>query len=113
MLDELPRDQVDENFAKSTVEMVAIRAESEVAEQARRANKWKTLGWGLVFAGIGAAAATGFWLTYFQLSEPNRQVVRDLPILQHLDAYQNAGSVDYLRDLEKQGLFSKDETDAQ
>jgi hypothetical protein len=40
-------------------------------------------------------------------------VVRDLPILQHLDAYQNAGSIDFLRGLEKEGLFAKDESDAQ
>jgi anti-sigma factor RsiW len=113
LLDDLPRDQVDDSFAKSTVEMVAIRAESEVDEHARHAGKWKLIGWGLAFACAGAAAATGFWLTFFQLAEPNRQVVRDLPILQHLDAYQSAGSVGFLRELEKEGLFGKDETDAQ
>jgi hypothetical protein len=62
---------------------------------------------------MGMAAATGFWLTFFQVTEPNRQVVEDLPILERLDAYQSAGSVDFLRELEKEGLFSKGENDAQ
>jgi hypothetical protein len=113
LLDELPRDQVDDNFAKSTVEMVAIQAESDVAAQARQAGKWKAYGLAVAFAGVGASLATGFWLMFFQVSEPNRQVVKDLPILQHLDAYQYADSVDFLRELEKEGLFGKDESDAQ
>jgi hypothetical protein len=113
LLDELPRDQVDDTFARSTVEMVAIRAESEVDASARRVSQWKRIVWGLGFAAIGVAAATGFWLTFFRLTEPNRQVVKDLPILEHLDAYQNAGSIDFLRALEKEGLFGEEASDAQ
>ena len=113
LLDELPRDHVDDTFAKSTVEMVAIHAEAEVDASARAAGRWKLAAWCLGLAGATVAAVAGFSLAHLQLSQPNRTVVKDLPILEHLDAYQNAGSIDFLRTLENEGLFREEESNAQ
>lgn len=112
LLDELPRDHVDDSFARSTVEMVAIQMESEIEEKTRRAARWRIIAWVTALSLVLLACGAGFWVTYSNLSRENRQVVRDLPILENLDAYQNVGSIDFLRSLEKEGLFRDEESDA-
>lgn len=113
LLDELPREQVDDSFTQTTVEMVAVHAEDEVNQQARSVARRRLLGLSLTVAVVLAAGAGGYWLAYAKLSETNRRLVEDLPILDHLDAYQNAGSIDFLRGLEREGLFREEESDAQ
>jgi anti-sigma factor RsiW len=108
MLDELPREPVDDTFTRVTVEMVAQHAEGEVERHARRMGRRRKLAWiGGVSAALLAGIA-GFVYTNWSLSEPNRRLVEDLPILQHLDAYRHAESIEFLRMLEREGLF-KDE----
>jgi len=65
---------------------------------------------GLAVACIAAVA--GYAITNYRLTEANRQLLDELPILQQLDAYQTAGSVDFLRALEREGLFKEEDADA-
>lgn len=105
LLEELPRPTVDASFTRTTVEMVAIRAdaevESELQSQVRRL--WWIRGGMLVV--VILAVAGGYWMGTRQLAAPNEQLIRDLPILEHLDAYQNAGSIEFLRTLQREELF--------
>jgi anti-sigma factor RsiW len=97
LLDELPRANVDDSFTRTTVEMVAIHA-GDAADQAERTKRWRQqLAWTLVALSTAAAGVFGFFLTSRQLAEPNDRLVKDLPILENLDAFKNAGSVEFLR----------------
>lgn len=105
LLDELPRDHVDDDFTRITVEMVAVHAEGEAARKARMIARWRMAGLGLGLTAAVVAGLVGYSLTSSSLSAANRQLVEDLPILQQLDAYQSAGSIEFLRTLESEGLF--------
>lgn len=108
LLDELPRERVDDSFAKTTVEMVAIRAEELLVDRTRKASRHRWGAWGAALVCSILAALAGYWVTQQYVSAPNRQLVDDLPILEHLDAYQSAGSVEFLRQLEQERLFVED-----
>jgi anti-sigma-K factor RskA len=105
LLDDLPREHVDESFAKTTVEMVAIRASEAMDDRSRTAAWRRVAAWCAGIAGAIVAAAAGYGIATYSYSAPNRQLVDDLPILEHLDAYQNAGSIEFLKSLERDHLF--------
>lgn len=108
LLDELPRAKLDESFTRSTIEMVAVAAEEDVA---RDINRRKRRQW---FAGMSGAAALavatgiGFWVTNQMLPDPNRQLVEDLPIVEEMDLYQQIGSVEYLEQLADSNMFPEE-----
>ena len=105
LLECLPRVTVGESFAATTVEMVAVNAEEELQQQkskwpARRRRQW-LLGSG----GLLAAAAVGFAAAWLMLPNDNDELAEDLPVLEHLDAYQQIGDIESLRLIYEAGLF--------
>lgn len=108
MLDVLTRSEPDEGFTRTTVAMVALKAKeaTDVQKEStqrlgllfRLAVAVGTLACGLIAYGVGS------WL----LSAPDRQLVRDLPVIEHLDEYNHAESVLFLKLLEAHGLFVPD-----
>lgn len=101
-LEELPRATVDDSFPKTTIEMVAVAAEKDLAEQTqslplmrRRRTLW--------VAAIAAVAATlGFALARIAFDRPDRILLTYLPVVQHLDAYSQDLSPEFLTALQKQ-----------
>ena len=51
---------------------------------------------------LGYAGGRAIW------PDPNRQLLQDLPILEDLDLYEQAGSIDFLHKLADTGLFGDD-----
>jgi hypothetical protein len=39
---------------------------------------------------------------------PNDQVLKDLPVLEQLDLLRNADSIEFLRELDRQGMFPEE-----
>lgn len=112
LLDDLPRATVDDSFTRTTVEMVAIRAEDAVVESQAAKKKGRLIIWSLGLVIALLAGAIGYLITNRHYSGPNEQLVEDLPILEHFDAYRNAGSLDFIRQLEEQKLFQEESGDA-
>jgi anti-sigma factor RsiW len=112
LLDTLPRSEPDETFTRSTVEMVALSAASDVDELRVRARRRRAV------AGVGLAASlivallAGFGAVYWKVSAPNRELVRDLPVIEHMEYYRHAESLEFLRRLDAEGLFSDEVDDA-
>jgi hypothetical protein len=111
MLDEIPRTEVDESFARTTVEMVAVSGADGIQELRQQTLRRTQRAWALGVAGVGLAAAAGYLVVWFFLDAPNRQLVRDLPIIENLDAYRDAESVDFLRALAHDELFTAEVDD--
>lgn len=109
LLDALPRPQVSEAFTQSTVEMVAISAADE-AKATRSAALRRRAIFALATAAVVLVASGGGYLiaNRYATSE-NRQVLRDLPVIENVDIYANADSVEFLLKLEEEGLFVEDE----
>lgn len=111
LLDRLPRATVDEAFTKTTIEMVALAASEDaqavLAEQPRRRRRRRLLG----VVGMLAAGLIGFVIGTQVWTDPNEQLLRDLRVLQNFERYYQAGEIEFLRMLEKEGLFEESDGD--
>ena len=104
-LDLLPRSSAGDAFTSTTVGLIAAQ-QQELATQAvrlvsaRRSQRWVAL----VLAGV-VAATVGFALVFRQLSDDDRALVRDLPVIEQVDELTYTPSVAFLEKLAKEGLF--------
>jgi anti-sigma-K factor RskA len=112
LLDELPRAEAGHTFTQSTMEMVAVTAERElqaVEKHLRRYNTWR---WITAAVAVLVACGAGYLISARYFDQPNRQFLSDLEVIENVDDYQLVDSVDFLRELNKEGLFIlEDEVD--
>jgi anti-sigma factor RsiW len=109
LLDELPRTPVTESFTQTTVEMVALTAEEEVVvgeQQLQRRQRWQ---WVALAGAVALAAVGSFFIMSSRLDRPNQELVKDLPVIERVEQYRVAESVDFLRELEKARLFNEEQ----
>lgn len=111
LLDELPHTEVSDTFTQTTVEMVALSAADEVDQLAKTKRRQKII-WRLAaIASLFAVATVGYWMTDRALDAPTRQLAKDWPIIQNLDAYRYADNIEFLRLLEQENLFTDEVED--
>lgn len=108
-LDALDRPTVDEDFTRTTIEMVARSAVGE-KEQAVTARRRKM---GLLVVGIlmGAVLSgwAGFWLAFSIWTNPNQWLLEHYAVIQNHELYRHVESVAFLRMLKDNGLFDEEE----
>lgn len=105
LLDELDQSPAGEPFTRSTLEMVAVAARDDLERSRTDAprGRWRRrFLFGVVLA---AAAAAGFFAVVALAPDPNRELLDDLPVLENLDEYRQAQSIEFLRKLRQSGLF--------
>ncbi len=108
LLNELPRSEADEQFARTTVEMLAIRVGEDLVQRrsAARPIWWlKRIGAGLALA---LAGFLGVVLVDKAVPRPDDALLRDLAVVENLDVYRNVDNIQYLRQLQEIGWL-KDE----
>lgn len=111
MLDELQQPQVKTDFTESTLEVVALAAQSDI-DQFRATRPLKRLRrYAAIAAGLFAAGFIGFFCVALFRPDPNRQLLEDLPIVERLDDYRQIDSFEFLQELHKSELFSEDRDD--
>ncbi len=109
LMDFLPQVDVDQTFTQSTLAMVAIRATDDAdVEQSRRLKRRKRLWWAGA-ASTAVAFLVGYLCVYQVADRDNRRLLRDLPVIQRMDEYRYADSVEFLRMLDREGLFAEDD----
>lgn len=111
LLDKLDREPVGKEFSHTTLEMVAVAAEEDVRiVQAGLPRKfwWRCL---LGTIMVCSASLLGMVVTLWTEPNPNQQLLRDLPVLENLDALREADDVQFLRMLQKERLFVKEAGD--
>jgi anti-sigma factor RsiW len=106
-LEALPRSNVDDSFTRTTIEMVAVAAEEDLLTETRalpvrRRRRWL---WGA--GGLLAAGLLGFLGALWLAPDPNAPLLRNLELIENMDLYTEIGDLDYLRGLEKSGLFDE------
>ncbi|MFP6753069.1 MAG: hypothetical protein VB855_15410 [Pirellulaceae bacterium] len=104
LLDELPRSKGDEQFTRSTVEIVVVKAR----EEAERRTWLPRLGGLLLVVGVSLA---GYLLSWQLANRDNRQLVQDLPVIEKMSQYKQAESLEFLRMLVKEGVFETEGKD--
>lgn len=105
-LDLLGRADPDEGFTRTTVELVAVKAAADVQDETARTARRRT--WGFVAWGAGAlsAAVAGYFVLSHRLGQEDRELVRDLPVIERVDEYRSADSLEFVKALEESGLFA-------
>jgi anti-sigma factor RsiW len=111
LLDTLQRCEAGDDFTRSTVEMIAVKAVDDAKTGQMRAVRRQSFAWLSIGAVVLVAAVTGYFLLTYRLGQPNRDLVRDLPVIERIDEYRNADSVEFLDRLHKEGLFAAEVDD--
>ena len=110
-LDELEQVEADENFTKTTIEMVALAAEEEHQREEEQRPAQRRRRWLLGTMGLAAACLVGFVAIWAFAADPNRQLIEDLPVLQKLDEYQQIDDIEFLKLLHEKKLFAVEAED--
>ena len=106
MLDILPPMRASDDFANKTLTNLKVAEEPFVLTE----QSWYiylarfavSTGWIASFVIFGWL---GFQITRYWISNPNEELLRDLPVIENLDQYQDVGEIEFLRELKKHGLF--------
>lgn len=105
MLDELPQDEIPEQFAQTTIGLVVASTKDEVKHAQSSATAKRGFIWVITLASCTLACVVGYQIMFAMLNSTNRQLEQDLPVIENMDAYRSAESVDFLRRLADEGLF--------
>ena len=111
MLDTLQRSEANDDFARSTVEMIAVKAVDDAKTGQMRVVRRRSLAWASIALAVLIAATSGYFLLQWRLDRPNRELVRDLPVIERIDEYHDADSVEFLQQLHQEGLFAAEVDD--
>jgi hypothetical protein len=96
-LDALPKPALDDNFARTTIEMVSVAAQHDVSKQsAQAASSRRRRRWGWAAAAV-VAAALGFAAARALLPDSNAELLADLPVIQQFDVLSQIEDVEFLR----------------
>jgi anti-sigma factor RsiW len=109
LLDQLPKAEVDDTFTQTTLAMVAVSAADDVEQAQERQVRTQRRWWWTGSIAATVAFAAGYVAVAIVVSRENRRLLRDLPVIQRLDEYRYADSVEFLRQLEREGVFAEDE----
>jgi hypothetical protein len=107
LLDFLPRAEAPAEFASQTVTRLQSQelAAELLVDRARRIAVAAVQGLGSLIA-VAAAAVAGFVLVRFVVPDPTRDLMRDLHIVENIEAYQQVPDFKFLQELAQLGAFS-------
>ncbi len=110
-LDELEEIEVDEEFTKTTIEMVALVAEEERQQEEQQRPAKRRLEWLVGAMSLLSACLAGFIAVWLFWPDPNKPLIEDLPILQRIDEYEQINDIEFLELLHQHNLFPPEEED--
>lgn len=93
LLDALPPAAARIDLAATTVDLVAAKVADESASPRRRPGAWA---WGARVAVVAAALVAGLAVGRGFAPDPDRRILQQLPIIEHLGLLQEAGSIGFL-----------------
>lgn len=109
LLDRLPKADVSDVFTQSTVAMIAVTAADDVEEMKARGTRRKKAVWWLGTGSVAASFLVGYLLVSSVADRENKRLLRDLPVIERMDEYRYADSIEFLRMLDGEGLFVQEE----
>jgi len=110
MLDSLPRSTVDENFAKTTVAMVAVAAKQDLVDLQKTAPRQQRQQWLTRVVAIAASLILGYVGFTWLWPNPNDELLSNLSLIENWQLYQEADSIEFLNQLDRAGLFWSENT---
>jgi anti-sigma factor RsiW len=111
LLDNLRGAEADDEFTASTVAMVAVHAEQESKSQQVRIVRQRSFAWLALVGVVLLSMACGYAVLYRRMTRSDRDLVRDLKVIEHVDEYRNIDDVSFLKALERENLFAAEVDD--
>jgi len=111
LLDRLDRMRLDEQFTRTTVEMVTVAAEEDVRQWEREVPRRRRRRWLVGGMGLLGATVAGFLMVAVLRPDPDESLLQDLPVLEDLDELRQIDDIKFLQLLYEEGLFAKDAAD--
>lgn len=108
LLGELEPAAAAADFTRSTLEMVTVAAAEEKSETQLAIPRMRRRRWVLAISTALLAGAAGFLAVVVFWPQPERQLLRDLPVVENLDQYRHVGDLDFLRHLAQQHWFDQE-----
>ena len=105
ILDELGATPVGEDFTRTTLEMVAVAAEKDVHKIREEAPRRRRRLWFLAVSVLIISCVSGFAAVTLTTTDPNQELLQNLPLLENLDEYRQIKDIQFLRMLQKEKLF--------
>ena len=106
MLDVLPPAKASEDFASKTMtNLKVMETPFRITDQWWFAHARRTaiaLGWLLA---VGLCGWLGFLITRSWVPNPHESLLKDFPVIENLDQYQNAQELEFLNELKRSSLF--------
>jgi anti-sigma factor RsiW len=112
LLDYLPRPEPSPSFTHRTLDRISMRETALALRPAQRMRRWLLgLGWtaAVVVAALGGYIAA---VHYFPPRPSERDLVRELRVIENLRYYEPVESVEFLRELDHRDLFGDDSLDS-
>ncbi len=107
LLERMPRTEVGEDFTRSTLELVAIRAEQDLKQQQTgQPTRKVALAVGLFIAMFVAGFLGVLSADWFSPDE-NEVLLQNLSVIQQLDQLEQVGSFEFLQELHDQQTFAE------
>ena len=105
LLDALPHAKASQQFTERTLASVHVEPESGASRRGRGRVPWRRMAVVAVWAmAIWLSAWLGFRLTHHWPKNVTL-LLDDLPVIENLDIYSEVDDVEFLRELQKSGLF--------
>ena len=76
-----------------------------------RAVRQRNLAWLTLVAVMLLSVVSGYVVLHRRLTRADRNLVRDLPVIEHVDEYSNIDNVGFLKALERENLFPSEVDD--
>jgi anti-sigma factor RsiW len=110
LLDQLPRVRASSEFTERTMASIQAASTVEVARPWISPETKKRIWLASLLAGLAACAVLGFLVTNRGLPDKTEALMRDLPVIEQVDLYEEVGDVEFLRELEQLGPLSEAST---
>ncbi len=110
MLDQLPRPNSSEQFTRDTLSMATLDSPSTSGDQVDRDGSDKFRRWrhrARQWAPWILAASVGYLAVAIPLRTTYRRDLTDYPVADNMDVYRYAESIEFIKMLDAEGLFSE------
>ena len=112
MLDYLPKPEPSPNFTHRTLDRISVRETANALRPPRRSRRWLLAGG---WAATVLLAVLGGYYGAVKATAPrpgDRELVRELRLIENLRFYEAVDSLDFLRELDQRDLFGEDPLDS-
>ena len=112
LLDALPPVQASSQFTERTLQSLQTGSVSDSKRTLVSPAVRRNLFGGLLAVGLASCAVLGFYLANRGIPQRSDDLVRDLPVIENLDLYEEVGNEEFLWDLQGLGdLTAKQSTE--